>query len=139
MVINKNRSSDAEHVATNKPEPVPSPPATLMGNETDRHGLGFQKEARNTEADDSTVATDRKTNSPSSEKPMGVSKSNISFVKGETMVSKTEEVIKEKSEAEINELKRVTETIMEKLRFLSEGGQPASAVQVMAIQLQVRS
>ena len=58
-------------------------------------------------------------------------------MKGGTINTKTEDSIKETNEASKAELRSLTESIMEKLRFLSEGSPVISPVQVMGIQLQV--
>lgn len=115
MIPSKSRTVEAENPS--KPEPVGSPPMSVaIENETESQA----------ETENAVGQTDRKANSPVTEKSV------------EPSVPMVEEsVTKEKTEEEINELRKITETIMEKLKFLSEGGQPASAVQVMAIQLQV--
>ena len=135
VVVHKNKTPEVDNITISKPEPVLSPPAMFSGNEADRHGFGFPKESRILEIEDSVDVSDGKSNTPTLDK--GISKGTISFVKGETMLQKSEEINKEKIEAEIKALKAITDVIMEKLKFLSEGGQPASAVQIMAIQLQV--
>lgn len=54
---------------------------------------------------------------------------------GSNCTAKTKEI----TEVEKVAMRELTDPIMEKLRFLSEGSHPASAVQVMAIQIQVSS
>lgn len=101
----------------------------VRGND-ERLGFGFSKswpavEEENTNTNDS----DKK--STDSEK----NESGISFVRGETL--NPPPAVSEKSEAEVVETKQEIENILEKLKFLSEGFQSASAVQIMTIQLQV--
>lgn len=84
---------------------------------------------------------DRESNGQSKKSSM------ISFVKGETTGSKSEdrEKIKKPGDFEkqapdaesTKQLKELTEIVMEKIKFLSEGSQSLSAIQVMVIQLQV--
>ena len=65
-------------------------------------------------------------------------------MKGESINNNSNNNTKQKEESksipitENKEFKYLTEMITEKLKFLAEGCQMTSAVQVMAIQLQVR-
>lgn len=101
-------------------------------NESDRFGFGFQKEKEE--------VTETESMEIKPEVPVKCEKELISFVKGETINNSTKSTDEVKSipAAENKEFKYLTEMISEKLKFLSEGCQMASAVQIMAIQLQVR-
>ncbi|KAJ8667431.1 hypothetical protein QAD02_009094 [Eretmocerus hayati] len=115
---------------TKSKPPEPQTPEPAITEDTERSGFGFSKEEVADENSNSSLKAD------SSE----VKKPAISFVKASTTseeknrndASKT----KEMTELEKAELRGLTESIMEKLRFLSEGSPAASAVQVMAIQIQ---
>ncbi|XP_051156262.1 formin-binding protein 4-like isoform X2 [Leptopilina boulardi] len=99
-------------------------------NESDRFGFGFQKEKEE--------VTETESMEIKPEVPVKSEKELISFVKGETINNSTKSTDEVKSipAAENKEFKYLTEMISEKLKFLSEGCQMASAVQIMAIQLQ---
>lgn len=102
-------------------------------NETERFGFGFQKEK------EEVVSTESVAIKPA-EVPAKSEKELINFVKGEVINNnaKPAEEVKSIPAAVNKEFKYLTEMISEKLKFLSEGCQMASAVQIMAIQLQVR-
>ncbi|XP_015609403.1 formin-binding protein 4 isoform X2 [Cephus cinctus] len=131
---NKTKSLDAQNAATSKPEAISTPFPTLISTDNDRHGLGFQKELRSVDHHELIETS----NEQQEKSNTSTTKSGISFVKGETINVKEEDSEKNKEIIELNKqnLKCLTETIMEKLKFLSEGSHTASAVQVMAIQLQ---
>ncbi|XP_014210655.1 formin-binding protein 4 [Copidosoma floridanum] len=126
-----------------KEEPSSSGPVQVSSTDpSERRGFGFSKdENRNSpEAESGKTESDAV---PASKKP------GIAFVKsteestsgnnvsnGSDNGANSTSKPKESSEAEKTEVKQLTEPIMEKLRFLSEGSSPASAVQIMAIQIQ---
>lgn len=94
--------------------------------------VGFQKEKEDETCGESIEVYQAET----SNKP---EKELIGFVKRETTNTSTKpkEEVKSIPVADNKEFKYLTEMITEKLKFLAEGCQMASAVQVMAIQLQV--
>lgn len=98
----------------------------------ERSGLGFSQDEPS--SDDNGTKNEYLENK----------KPSIAFVKATTVEgdsiqnapspsAKTKEI----NETDKIEMKVLTEPIMEKLRFLSEGSPAASAVQIMAIQIQV--
>nr|XP_046481673.1 formin-binding protein 4-like isoform X1 [Neodiprion pinetum] len=116
-------------------------------DESERHGFGFHKESKaqpDVETGDSSgeVSRDRITsNKQKTDKETSQSNKCISFVKGETTESSisTEENVKSEVDKPIvdnKQLKEMTEIVMEKIKFLSEGSQNLSAIQIMVIQLQ---
>lgn len=126
VIPNKAKSSEGQD--SNKPESSTlSFASSSYENSGEKYGFGFQKEIK---SNDSKQAKDTANLE---------NKKGISFVKGETMTLQAEENAEAnaKQEAKKVELGALIDTTMEKLKFLSEGSQPASAVQVMAIQLQV--
>ncbi|XP_063995704.1 formin-binding protein 4-like isoform X2 [Diachasmimorpha longicaudata] len=101
----------------------------IRGND-ERLGFGFSKSPSAVDATDDNINT-----SDSNKKSMETEKNeSISFVRGETL--NLPPVVNEKTETEKIETKQEIENILEKLKFLSEGFQSASAVQIMTIQLQ---
>lgn len=102
----------------------------------------------NSKDETNSIETESKNNAESSKKPTiafvkaseddkSPSDSNNSNSSSSSIVK--EDKPKEISETEKAELRTLTEPIMEKLKFLSEGSPAASAVQIMAIQIQVCS
>lgn len=119
-------------VNPSKPKAEPSETSELVSTYTapyeneEKYGFGFQDKT----TDDSVKVS----------KDATAGKSGISFVKGETINPKEEAPkVSAMSQAQKAEFKLLTDTTLEKLKFLSEGSPEASAVQVMAIQLQVSS
>ncbi|XP_015111908.1 formin-binding protein 4 isoform X2 [Diachasma alloeum] len=102
----------------------------IRGND-ERLGFGFSKSPVAVEStEDNTNTNDSDKKSTESEK----NESGISFVRGETL--NLPPAVNEKTETEKIETKQEIDNILEKLKFLSEGFQSASAVQIMTIQLQ---
>lgn len=113
----------------------------------ERRGFGFPKENEKiNETEDDKIEKTESDSVITSKKPSAItfvkstdenitSNSNIDGgnVKEDGSVGKPKEI----SEAKKTEMKELMEPIIEKLKFLSEGSTPASAVQSMAIQIQV--
>ncbi|XP_011312496.1 formin-binding protein 4 isoform X2 [Fopius arisanus] len=103
----------------------------LIRGNNERLGFGFSKSPLGVEnSEDNANTNDSDKKSMDSEK----NESGISFVRGETL--NLPPVIDEKNETEKIQTKQEIDNILEKLKFLSEGFQSASAVQIMTIQLQ---
>ncbi|XP_033214231.1 formin-binding protein 4-like isoform X2 [Belonocnema kinseyi] len=107
------------------------PQSTNTHTEGEKSGLGLQKEKE----DETCVEAIEVNQAETSIKP---EKELIGFVKEETTstITKPTEEVKVIPVADNKEFKYLTEMITEKLKFLAEGCQMVSAVQVMAIQLQ---
>ncbi|OXU22635.1 hypothetical protein TSAR_013641 [Trichomalopsis sarcophagae] len=116
-----------------------SPTGASLTDGVERRGLGFAKD--DTRA--GSGSPEHENNKPEAEAANKKS-AGIAFVKSSTKEEEDDSgagdgaagKTKELSEAEKVEVKSLTEPIIEKLRFLSEGSPAASAVQVMAIQIQ---
>lgn len=76
---------------------------------------------------------------PKETKTLAPGKSKMNFVKGETIneEKQKDEVKEEESSKNRDEIKGLIDLTLEKLKFLSEGSQAMSAVQIMSVQLQV--
>ncbi|XP_012280309.1 formin-binding protein 4 isoform X2 [Orussus abietinus] len=131
VVVGKNKTTEAPATSAPKPDSENAQPLVPI-NDPDHQNTGFQKES----SVEYSEPLDQ--NAEASEKPVNATKNGINFVKGETLNMPEENTskAKEKVESSKEDLKPLVETITEKLRFLCEGSQMASAVQVMGIQLQ---
>ncbi|XP_048514272.1 formin-binding protein 4-like isoform X2 [Athalia rosae] len=111
--------------------------------DTERHGFGFHKEQEHQsvlENGDSSDMTKEMSDKQSRGSSVSQLSKSISFVKGETSNFRTAEEtpkpVEKPVEVDHKQLKEMTDIVMEKIKFLSEGSQNLSAIQIMVIQLQ---
>lgn len=124
VTMNKNKKTESESVRLQSDADL-----NVRGND-ERHGLGFAKNSSD-DADQVSNSSEDTSNIISLEKKeTTTSKSVMGFVKGETLT------LNQNQEPDKSTWTQDTQTIAEKLKFLSEGSSAASAVQVMNIQLQ---
>lgn len=125
---------------------------TSGDNDSERHGFGFHKDSTTKYGDikeedypGSVETSLDKTTIQNERKEGEINETGIYLFKVVTRPisrSKIEPVVitAKETEAEDNkELKEFTDIVMEKIKFLSEGSQNLSAIQIMVIQLQVRT
>ncbi|XP_058796412.1 formin-binding protein 4-like [Phymastichus coffea] len=107
-------------------------PPVHMTDGVERRGFGFSKE---NSPDEENSKIDSET---TSKKPMGITFIKSSAPTEDTNYNNSNSVAKTKeiTEADKIAMREQTGPIMEKLKFLSEGSPAASAVQIMAIQIQ---
>lgn len=137
IMQNSNKKSGTDNSTRSQSETTKESTTVLpitRGNDS-RHGLGFSKVVssdENERVSNSPEDTSLHISTPTEGKKDGLQGKSIGFVKGETLV-----LTKNIEESNKCAMTEDTQTIVEKLKFLSEGSQAATAVQIMNIQIQV--
>ncbi|KAK0168616.1 hypothetical protein PV327_002394 [Microctonus hyperodae] len=137
IMQNSNKKSGMDNSTRSQSETTKESTMALQitrGNDS-RHGLGFSKVVYPDENERVSNSPEDTTSlhisTPTEGKKDGLQGKSIGFVKGETLV-----LTKNIEESNKCAMTEDTQTIVEKLKFLSEGSQAATAVQIMNIQIQ---